>query len=455
MQARKFFVVITVMVVAGGSWIAWRRSQIPAVVQHVFINETADSQFDESIQSSILAAYMRTKVQNAVIISDRFTPDKMNAEAAQLFKELHLGEASQGRAILYLFSPLNHFLKIEVGYGLEGVLPDAQVHFLEQAAKSFTYSDRYQDFWAELINTLNIQIWEKEHSAETSPTETLDPAKFKFLSGGAGISSADYTSTPQDLREKINKIPAQNLPLFQPAHTPEETLQRYLTSLEQGLGEDTLPLLNFESRLFRATTPRTSYQLFRNARMYSKAGLDRLIVDQPLAFAFFKPHHPVLPIVLIQESGKWLVQEPLSWSLFQRFEDSMDVFLKFPLDVKSEELRHYLAKYFRKPLYSQIPISRSALVETRSKETLNYFYFQIYWLDRVAEDLKKQGDISSRPQMLWIAVDVNNNLGRFSEMLKSLEQLRELFPKDQELAANYEFYKKTFKFSSSDWRRSF
>ncbi len=35
----------------------------------------------------------------------------------------------------------------------EGVMPDLKVHFLEEAAKTFVYADRYQDFSAELINS--------------------------------------------------------------------------------------------------------------------------------------------------------------------------------------------------------------------------------------------------------------------------------------------------------------
>ena len=132
--------------------------------KYVFINETKDHRFDESIRVSILAAEKRTGVQHAVLISDKPIPkDDINFGAAQIFKDLQLGKQNSGRAILYYYSPEKKLLKIEVGYALEGDLSDVIVHRLELAAKSFIYSDHYQDFWAELINTINIEIAEKQN----------------------------------------------------------------------------------------------------------------------------------------------------------------------------------------------------------------------------------------------------------------------------------------------------
>lgn len=430
--------------------------------RHVFINETTDHRFDESIRISILAAFLRTGVQNAVIITDRIATSDIQTEANQLFHKLDLGRQSKGRAILYMYSPQNHVLKIEVGYGLEGVLPDGQVHFFEEAAKTFIYADHYQDFWAELINTLNIEIYEKEHgpTRHDSRDGGYDFSQFRFLSGGAGITANNFYATPEQLQAELNRTPTQQDSRFQPGTNLDAVLDKYLESLKLGIGDENLPLLHRESQFFRRLIPRTSYQLFRNSRMYSHAGLDRIFEDGPVAIAFFKQDAAVLPIVFLKENAQWFVQEALSWALFQRFEDSMRVFLKYPVRTQTRELNTYLEKNYAKPLFSLPDLNLRLLGgDVKGMEPLFYFYFRTYWLDRVALDLAKVADISHNGPMLALSIDTHMNLGQFSAMLAAMKDLKELHPEDRDNSANYEFYKKTLDFPDEEWvlkmRRSF
>ena len=397
-----------------------------------------------------MAAFTRTGVQNAVVITDRYSAEEFENKSNQLFSQLQLGRQNGGRAILYLYSPRLHSLKIEVGYALEGVMPDAKTHFYEEAAKTFTYVDRYQDFWAELINTINIDIFEQEHPGNKTATPGFDASKFRFLSGGAGTYSQAYTATPEQLRIELKKLPAYQKSEYAPSTDVHKSLAIYLRSLQNGIGENELPVLSAESRIFRQLTPLTTYQLYRNWKMYSDAGLDRVIVADDTAFAFFKAGHPVLPVVFTRSNDVWLVQEPLSWSLFQRFEDSMQVFLKFPLRTSSAELKSYLTAAFGNPLY---PLPMQTLDLLGRDNDLGYFYFKFYFLERAQTELAKISGLSNNSDYLYLALDISNNLGQFSKSLEYMHDLVRLHPDDQGFKHVVEFYEKAYVFSGPQWVR--
>lgn len=421
---------------------------------HVFINETSDHRFDESIQVSILSSFNRTHVQNAVVISDRFSSTDLNSAAAELFKTLKLGQHTQGRALLYLFSPRASSLKIEVGYALEGVLPDAHVHMLEQAAKTFIFTDHYQDFWAELINTANIEIYEREN-LKGEVTEDFDFSKFRFLSGGAGIISNRYLATPGELEKEMNRLKPEEKSRFTPDADIRVTVENYLESLHKGLGDENLPLLARESRIFRQITPMTNYQLYRNWKMYSRAGIDRVFTEGKEGFVFFRPGYPVLPLVLRNENGVWKVQEPLSWSLFQRFEDSMKVFLKYPLNSSSSDLNSYIAGAFGKPIYNGPIIDLEALYQGNfESRSLLQTYFRLYWLDQAVELVENNPSLKWTDDLGWVALDVYSNLGQFSKALSVMEKLVRAHPEDVTWKRNYDFYKNAYHFTGPDWTLS-
>ena len=161
--------------------------------------------------------------------------------------------------------------------------------------------------------------------------------QFKYLAGGAGVSAADYATLEQLKVELKEKKTTQSS-----GRSIDEVVAQYFSSLSQGLSEENSDILSRESEFARRMVPLTSFQLYRNWEMYQKVRRDRTFEMDDLAFVFFKPGQPVLPIVLKKHAGKWRVQEPMSWALFQRFEDSMKVFRKFEITGLSSELQNYL-----------------------------------------------------------------------------------------------------------------
>ena len=426
-------------------------------IKYVFINETSDHRFDESIRMSIFAAYKRTGVQNAVFISDsHLENESVESVANRLFKELELGRKNEGRSILYFYSPKNKVLKIEVGYAIEGIIPDITVKGLELAAKSFVYSDRAQDFWAELINTLNIEIDEKEHNLPLS-SAGFDFQNFKFLSGGAGITSYDYSTSWDQLKKEMNKTTAAGNAQFKAQKTVEASLEVYLASLGAGIGNSNLDILTDESRYFRNQIPQTSFQLYRNWRMYQKAQVDKILAAKNLAFVFFKKDHPVLPIVFRLEGDRWKVHEPLSWSLFQRFEDSNKVFQKYSIRFLPQDLDWYLKNILGQPLYPlQEPLTINFLAQTDTDLTdMKSTLFHLYGLDQVAKLLEVRRFETLSEDELKMAADTYTNLGQISNFLKTYRTLAALQPQNKIVKENLKFFEKNLNFNDNEWRLTY
>lgn len=419
--------------------------------KHVFINETTNSNYDDSIRMSIFAAYKKTSVQNAVIISD-YDPKKTNVEveATKAFKELGLGKANAGKAILYYFSPKNHSLKIEVGYALEGAIPDVMIRSLELAAKSFTYSGHYQDFWAELIITLNNEIKDKEYQTNYSD---YDFSKFQYLSGGAGLKSEAYSADWKNVRKEFINADAVARSKFRAQESNIDSLNVYFESLRAGVGSSDLDILTEESRFMRKTLTSSSYQLFRNERMYKKAGIDKIVTAGKLTFVFFKKNNPVLPIVLRLEDGVWRVHEPYSWSLFQRFEDSNDVYVKYNFSGMSKEFNNYLSARFAKPLQTlSSPLSLEYLQSEKSDfSDFRSTLIKFYWVDRISGELENWELRNLKGDDLRFAMDAYMNLGLFKYFLQTYEIIIEQEPSNLEAKRNYEFYKKIINFEDKDW----
>lgn len=428
-----------------------KTSNLLKKVKYVFINETTDHRFDESIRVSIIAAKKRTGVQHAVLISNQPIPnDDINYGASQIFKELHLGESQSGKAILYYFVPDKKLLKIEVGYALEGVLPDIIIHRLEMAAKSFIYSDHYQDFWAELINTLNIEIFEKQSSTNPLPMDYFKD--FQFLSGGAGKTSYSYDASWEQLVSESKLNLGKYNQLYKAQNTVEGSLATYLDSLKNGVGASNLDVLSTESRFYRNQKLLTSYNLYRNWSMYTKAGIDKIITAEPLAFVFYRPNHPVLPIILKKENDLWRVHEPLSWSLFQRFEDSNQVFLKYKLTGLNKDMQSYLQTRFARPLFDlEKPLSINYLAQKPNMSDLYSPLIHLYWLEKAEKNYSNLPSKEWTTDDLYLMADIYNNLGQFSNFLQTYRQLAKRLPQKLDIQNNLKFYEDVLNFKNNEW----
>lgn len=424
--------------------------------KHIFINESEDHRFDESIRVSIFAAHKRTGIQHAVVISNEdLKGEDLETAASKIFQRLALGRRNGGQAVLYYFRPEKKELKIEVGYALEGLLPDVTVHGLEMAAKTFIYNERYQDFWAELIITMNLEIAEKKNQgSETSIN--FDFTQFKFLSGGAGKISRSYSESWEQLRQEFRPSGEKDRRDFRAGISPTETLNLYLESLRRGLGDSDLDILTIESQFFREQTPLTSYQLYRNWKMYEKAGVEKIEQAGPLSFIFFKTSQPVLPIVLRNEDSVWRVHEPLSWSLFQRFEDSNQVFLKYSFQDFPPDFARFTDKHLGQPLHHlQEPLTLNFVSQRPNFQDPRSALVHLYWLSKVEKDLDNVDLEEASSDRLRMAADTYMNLGQMTKFMQVYRILGKKAPEDVAVQNNLKFYEEVLVFKEDEWQLSF
>lgn len=434
---------------------------------HVFINTTEDHRFDDSIRVTILANYQRAKVQNAVVILKNLPEGlELKDAAVKIFEQLRLGRATKGRAVLYLLVPLQKSLKIEVGYALEGVLPDSKVKFLEEAAKSFTYNSHMHDFWADLINTVNVVV----QNADQGQTAEYDFTNWAYLSGGAGLSSSTYERTAEQLRRELG--PISDSVGFEPQNAAEASLTSYLASLQKGVTDADLALLSTGSRIYRSYTPQNRALVQRIYSMYQAAMPYEIAEENGQAIVWFQKKNPVLPIFLFKnEVGLWLVHEPYSYSVFNRFEDSLDFFQTQPTDDRSIFRRMPVAaqpilwgapKFFPRPLEDRAFFDRLLKMEESLKSgsaesyfALGDFYlFEMAQFDKALENYKIAAEKGAKPEYLWRMVAAQMATGSFKELRETYAQLARLQPEDRRLQETNHFYQKQFTFNESDWIRN-
>jgi hypothetical protein len=297
--------------------------------RYIFINKTADHSHDLALKMSLKIAEQRSGIENALILLDQLPPtDTIEKTAIDLFQRWNIGADRKDRGILYLYSQKENQFKIEVSYELEGVFPDALCRQLEEAARTYFLSEIPQDFFSELLITMNIHG--TEGIPQTGDDFTVPWYPTRFLSGGAGVQSTVYRPTVSDYLRAVETLNVGERNAFRPSSSPDETLRRYMESLSRGIGDPKLSLLTEGSQIFRMVVPRNGAQQRRIHAYYQKALPFHLYSTEDLAAAVFRPGTSTLPIVLRRSGdGLWYIDEPKSWTYFHRFEDNPGCFQKY------------------------------------------------------------------------------------------------------------------------------
>ena len=311
----------------GGLWLAQRLAPPPRP-RYLLQNETAVHDFDRALKMSLRLAEQKSGIEHALVLLPRLPPaTPIEALAARLYSELKVGARQQGRGVLYLYSAEENLLKIEVGYALEGAIPDLYCRRLEEAAKSYMLSEVPQDYLSELIITTNLKgLGETTRAAPARPG-WLGP---EFLSGGAGALTQGFRRTLADYQRAVRTLPAADWARFQPAADAALSAERYLASLREGIGDPRLPLRTEGSALFRAVVPRGEAQQQRIHEYFTAGGPARLIERGELALYVPAPGHSNLPLVLRRGRDRlWYVDEPKAWAYFHRFENDVNFWVKY------------------------------------------------------------------------------------------------------------------------------
>src|ERR1700687_3532897 len=275
----------------------WQHTRQPQRSEYVLVNETVGHDFDLAFRMSLKLAEKKSGIENALVLLPALPPGKTIEEtAAELFSKLQIGARRNGRGILYLYSVKENLLKSEVSYALEGDIPDIFCRQLEEAARTYMLSEVPQDFISELIITSNLRgMGSRDQAGPTARPKWLNT---EFLSGGAGALVHGYGRTLEEYERAIRHLPGPQLTQFMASKDAGTTVQRYLLSLAQGIGDPRLPLLTEGSRVFRAVVPRDEAQQRRIFEFLEGATPHRVLYANDLALVVPRPGKSNLPVVL-------------------------------------------------------------------------------------------------------------------------------------------------------------
>jgi hypothetical protein len=451
-----------------GGWVLWRHSHEAQRPQYVMINETAQHDFDLAFRMTLKLAEKKSGIENALVLLAALPPSRtMEQTAADLFSRYRIGERRNGRGILYLYSVRENLLRIEVSYALEGQIPDAYCHRLEEAARTYMLSEVPQDFISELIITANLRGMGAGEAAVASRPKWLGD---EFLSGGAGALVRGYTRTLADYQRAISRLPDAEWNEFLPSPDPDESVRRYLASLARGIGDPRLPLLTEGSRVFRAVVPRDEAQQRRIFEFLQAATPHRLVLVRTLGLVVPQPGHSNLPVVLRLGTDKlWYVDEAKSWTYFHRFEDDVNFYAKYsdnpfldglrPLQLPNLERTIY-GGHARTPVPPAYPFSladavqaleariRDAPDDAQGYAALGDLYlFEMNWLTKsIAMYEKARALAPDEPGYRWRLMDLYLNSSRADKSLLELRYLAEHSPSDTQTREWYRYYRDQYDF---------
>jgi len=170
----------------------------------------------------------------------------INILAAEIFADL--GKKTSGaRGLLYLVDPVGGQVRIEVGFDLEPVFPDAFVGYLERRQMAPFFSAGKVGNGIEATTELFVtRIRNSIEGRECDPQKELpDPGHFSG-GGGARIKTVIGATAPV----KVKIAAGQR---YQPQAMPEQTLALYGASLQAHVKDPDLPLFTPATRKFFAT----------------------------------------------------------------------------------------------------------------------------------------------------------------------------------------------------------
>ncbi|HMK14964.1 MAG TPA: TPM domain-containing protein [Burkholderiales bacterium] len=459
---------VALVVIAGG-WFAWWHQREPHRPEYVLINETGQHDYDLAFKMSLKLAEKKSGIENALVLLTSLPPSKTIEETAtELFTQLQIGARRNGRGILYLYSAKENLLKIEVSYSLEGDIPDAYCHRLEEAARTYMLSEVPQDFISELIITTNLRGMGSK--SEIDPLSQPKWLSNEFLSGGGGALIHGYSKTLADYQRAIRRLPDANLNEFSPSQDANISAQRYLSSLTAGIGDPRLPLLTEGSRIFRAVVPRDEAQQKRIFEFFQAASPYRLIFVQNLGLMVPQPDHSNLPIVLRRGTDNlWYVDEAKAWTYFHRFEDNVNFYVKYSDNPFLGTLRALNAPNTERAIYGdhahtpalpEYPFSLAAEVQAREgkiREAPNnaagyaalgdLYLFEMNWLTKSIALYEKAAALAPNELAYrWRLLDLYLNASRADKALAELKFLSEQLSADQQTRDWYNYYRKEYDF---------
>lgn len=128
---KRFFTLISILVfiVLFITGCQAESKEYPKPTENFFVNDFAgvlSSQDEQFLQQMAVALQNKTTAQAVVVVIDSLDDESIEDYALNLFREWGIGQKDKNNGVLMLISVGDRRSRIEVGYGLEGALPDGK-----------------------------------------------------------------------------------------------------------------------------------------------------------------------------------------------------------------------------------------------------------------------------------------------------------------------------------------
>lgn len=153
----------------------------PNPTDKFFVNDYADVLSDATEQKVFEqgnALYEKTDAQVAVLIVESLNGEDIERYSMEIAEKWKLGDQEKDNGILLLIAVKEREIRIEVGYGLEGAIPDIKADYLmEEHAYPPLENDDYDTAVTNLYNALTNEIYIEyglEPDSNYTPVGELD-----------------------------------------------------------------------------------------------------------------------------------------------------------------------------------------------------------------------------------------------------------------------------------------
>lgn len=134
------------------------------------------------IENQLAAFRKNSGVEIAIATIKSLEGDTVENYASELFQEWGIGEKGKDNGVLFLVAVEDREMRIEVGYGLEGLLTDAQTYWIQEnvAVPAFRINDFYSGI-SGVAQKIIAAVNQDEIIPSENPVAASSPIDSQFL----------------------------------------------------------------------------------------------------------------------------------------------------------------------------------------------------------------------------------------------------------------------------------
>ena len=155
--------LIALVLLVGFSVTGFAQTVYPKPTDNFFVNDFADilsSEQEAQLQSMGVNLYNASKAQVVVVTVDSLDGKDIDSYALGLARSWGIGDKDKDNGVLLLLSVTDREVKIEVGYGLEGALPDSKTgRILDSYGMDYFRADEFGKGILSVYNSLVNEIY--------------------------------------------------------------------------------------------------------------------------------------------------------------------------------------------------------------------------------------------------------------------------------------------------------